>query len=207
MTIAEVLREMRAGLLPKKAWADAIEAAMREPVAEVVPVIISRRERYTEIRPKGKAATVPGTKLFTFPPDQRAEIEMLREENLHVHNLLAEARAKNDKAPAEYEALRTRNEDLQSRLARAETLAESLNALLRDQETLAKRWLDRLNNTDVELTTCQEDRHIAERRLENLQESYAELRKLLSRAYGHTADAYDLLSEGIKTTLVEKEDK
>ncbi len=79
MTIAEVLREMRAGLLPKKAWADAIEAAMREPVAEVVPVIISRRERYTEIRPKGKAATVPGTKLYAFPPTARAEIERLRE--------------------------------------------------------------------------------------------------------------------------------
>lgn len=73
--------------------------------------------------------------------------------------------------------LRERNEDLQTRLAKAERLAESLNALLRDQEALAQYWPNKLNDTDAELATCQEDLHIAERRLENLQESYAELQE------------------------------
>jgi hypothetical protein len=74
--IQEVLREMREwDSVASREWADAIEAAMREPVAEVIAYegikIVNARS--------AKLALLPlGTKLYALPPDQSAEIERLR---------------------------------------------------------------------------------------------------------------------------------
>ena len=81
MTPSEVLREMRsfARMMgePVPQWADAIEAAMREPVAEVSDTQ-SRKilwETYAHAE-----RHQPGTKLFAFPPDAQAELLSLTEQ-------------------------------------------------------------------------------------------------------------------------------
>jgi hypothetical protein len=84
MIPAEVIREMRLriedecppGIEDVKNWADALEAAMREPVAEIEPInrldgSIVTYCRYDQYK------LPPGTKLYTFPPDAAAEIERL----------------------------------------------------------------------------------------------------------------------------------
>jgi hypothetical protein len=81
MTPTEVIAEMRnmtredVDYGPWDRWADALEAAMREPVAEVIdtpygPAMTGRHMLNIEDLP-------PGTKLYTVPPDQSAEIERL----------------------------------------------------------------------------------------------------------------------------------
>jgi hypothetical protein len=75
MSIKEVLREMRNYTSPshplQMAWADAIEAAMREPVAKVVT---------TQTGPEiVRLKDCPlGTRLYALPPDAQAEIERLK---------------------------------------------------------------------------------------------------------------------------------
>jgi hypothetical protein len=58
-----------------KDWADALEAAMREPVATIIEA--EDGFRYCD----WDSALETGTKLFAFPPDAAGEIEMLRTEN------------------------------------------------------------------------------------------------------------------------------
>ena len=90
MDIQDVLREIREAeshnewnprvpsevLLPAakiKRWRETIEAAMREPVAEVVH---ENGLPYGGIRMT--KAFNPGTKFYTFPPDAAGEIQRLK---------------------------------------------------------------------------------------------------------------------------------
>ena len=84
MTIQDVLKEMRSASFGMRRvgleddaqeftkWADAIEAAMRERVAEV------RHANGTTFCVFDPDLS-HGTKLYAFPPDAQAEIERLRE--------------------------------------------------------------------------------------------------------------------------------
>ena len=74
MDIQDVLRDIRlyASRCPEPyvRWADAIEAAMTQPVAEVVH---QNGLPYGGIRMT--KAFSPGTKFYTFPPDAAGEIQ------------------------------------------------------------------------------------------------------------------------------------
>ena len=80
MTIEEALKQMREwDSVASREWADAIEAAMWEPVAEVVRFAESWGYEYPVLRLVVDAKMPPiGTKLFTFPPDAAGEIERLK---------------------------------------------------------------------------------------------------------------------------------
>ena len=83
MDIQDVLRDIRlyASRCPEPyvRWADAIEAAMREPVAEVVGFDYYFGARaYMSVRSvkgKGYEKFPPGTKLYALPPDAAGEIQ------------------------------------------------------------------------------------------------------------------------------------
>ena len=71
MNINQSLDRLKAGGAELKAIADAIEAAMREPVCTVDDLQFMNLHG-TELE--------PGTNLFTLPPDAQAEITVLRED-------------------------------------------------------------------------------------------------------------------------------
>jgi hypothetical protein len=82
-TPEKIIREMRGWeyesykVIAK--WADALEQAMLEPVAEVYESADSVcGERGTEIDWIGSRRCDPGTKLYALPPDAAGEIENLR---------------------------------------------------------------------------------------------------------------------------------
>jgi hypothetical protein len=103
MTPEEVIREMRSYLERYKmydyppghdelaeieAWAESIEAAMREPVAEIEPRLTLGvgLDSYCQY---DKSALEPGTKLFAFPPDAAAEIKRWTAEYAEYRNDMA----------------------------------------------------------------------------------------------------------------------
>jgi hypothetical protein len=73
-TIQEVIEEMRTDCsrdAQVQRWADALEAAMREPVAEV--------DGLGFVIETGLIGDMePGTKLYTLPPNAQAEIARLK---------------------------------------------------------------------------------------------------------------------------------
>jgi hypothetical protein len=111
MSVQDVLREMRSVAASDWAkeqgevddlneWADTIEAAMREPVAEVVFVDFLEDGAVRMIQPLAKFG--PGTKLYALPPDAAAEIERLQAvANRGGHLAVASAEIERLKADAE----------------------------------------------------------------------------------------------------------
>jgi hypothetical protein len=81
-TPSDVIREIRQYAkrhsLPYDRWADALEQAMREPVAEIEPIDRLDGSVVTYCR-YDHDKLPPGTKLFAFPPDAEEEIERLTE--------------------------------------------------------------------------------------------------------------------------------
>ena len=82
MNIEDVLREMReefADDAPVMRWADAIEAAMREPVGEVgyawSPAPTSQAAYYGVPFVAVGGHVPPGTKLYALPPDAATEVK------------------------------------------------------------------------------------------------------------------------------------
>jgi len=105
MNIQEVLFEMHEYLIPDsdpRRWADALEAAMREPVAEYTALPDGLEWRF---RPQIFDPPV-GTKLYCLPPDAAGEIERLKSSlQLFVDRLKAQE-AITDKFAAEVERLK-----------------------------------------------------------------------------------------------------
>jgi hypothetical protein len=107
MTPTEVIAEMRTDCsrdAQVQRWADALEAAMREPVAEVIdtpygPAMTGRHMLNIEALP-------PGTNLYAMPPDQSAEIKRLHGMIGHLQLALDKEAARHRQDNAEIERLR-----------------------------------------------------------------------------------------------------
>jgi len=83
--ISDIIREMREYSDPHSdpwRWADAFEAAMNEPVAEVHCLNLGSSVSYNVLRfLPDTFGLEAGTKLFILPPDVAGEIEVLKKEN------------------------------------------------------------------------------------------------------------------------------
>jgi hypothetical protein len=125
-------------------WADAIEAAMREPVAEVKSCLTLGvgLDSYCQY---DKSALEPGTKLFALPPDAQDEIDLLYQvaqkhpgETRHetTRRLIREAQQQSALATDP-----TTEEDTIERLREALPLLAEARELMDDKPIFAREWV------------------------------------------------------------------